>query len=468
MATLLNSPLLELTRALEKATTLISHADATTDPPTPTVMADLPRALDILGQLMQVEKVTADELRVSKAGLLLAKLSKSSIPDVSVLAKQIVSRWKAQVLPPSAPTGVDQAKAAASAAAQSKASLGVTNLPRKIADGTESKEEGEDSDDSERKKKKAEKRKLEKESQSKDAKKKKSDVSPSPSPTPNQSAVKSITVSKSSSNATLSDQHPDLATGSFALFHTDDPLRDKMQLILWQAIGEPPQAALDQIKAQQDQGTGQDLTQYKSRTSIQPAPSPSPPPIDNVIISSPVASGSDSTSGTAASAGSSHPSGLSAPPVFRTRQQLAYEIEEAMYNKGNGAMQWSNSTWYKQKYRDLAPQLKDPKNEDLNVSLFLGKISPLELITLSLAALAPAAMKEKRAKEAAWSREAARSDIGNDAAATDLFQCDVCKERKCTYFQMQTRGADEPMTIFVWAHIYTHIHRHDYIFPLAA
>lgn len=34
-------------------------------------------------------------------------------------------------------------------------------------------------------------------------------------------------------------------------------------------------------------------------------------------------------------------------------------------------------------------------------------------------------------------------------ASTDAFQCSKCKERKCTYYQMQTRSADEPMTTFV-------------------
>ena len=34
-------------------------------------------------------------------------------------------------------------------------------------------------------------------------------------------------------------------------------------------------------------------------------------------------------------------------------------------------------------------------------------------------------------------------------ASTDQFQCGKCKQRKCTYFQMQTRSADEPMTTFV-------------------
>jgi transcription elongation factor S-II len=37
----------------------------------------------------------------------------------------------------------------------------------------------------------------------------------------------------------------------------------------------------------------------------------------------------------------------------------------------------------------------------------------------------------------------------NMEASTDLFTCRKCKENKCTYYQMQTRSADEPMTTFV-------------------
>lgn len=37
----------------------------------------------------------------------------------------------------------------------------------------------------------------------------------------------------------------------------------------------------------------------------------------------------------------------------------------------------------------------------------------------------------------------------NLEAATDTFTCRKCKSKKCTYYQMQTRSADEPMTIFV-------------------
>tara|TARA_Y100000816_G_C25907015_1_gene473084 strand:+ start:43 stop:552 length:510 start_codon:yes stop_codon:yes gene_type:complete len=34
-------------------------------------------------------------------------------------------------------------------------------------------------------------------------------------------------------------------------------------------------------------------------------------------------------------------------------------------------------------------------------------------------------------------------------ASTDTFTCRRCKSKECTYYQMQTRSADEPMTTFV-------------------
>lgn len=37
----------------------------------------------------------------------------------------------------------------------------------------------------------------------------------------------------------------------------------------------------------------------------------------------------------------------------------------------------------------------------------------------------------------------------NIAASTDTFTCRKCKGNQCTYYQMQTRSADEPMTVYV-------------------
>ena len=37
----------------------------------------------------------------------------------------------------------------------------------------------------------------------------------------------------------------------------------------------------------------------------------------------------------------------------------------------------------------------------------------------------------------------------NIEASTDTFTCRKCKSKKCTYMQIQTRSADEPMTLYV-------------------
>ena len=34
-------------------------------------------------------------------------------------------------------------------------------------------------------------------------------------------------------------------------------------------------------------------------------------------------------------------------------------------------------------------------------------------------------------------------------AMTDMFKCGRCKKRECTFVEMQTRAADEPMTVFI-------------------
>ena len=37
----------------------------------------------------------------------------------------------------------------------------------------------------------------------------------------------------------------------------------------------------------------------------------------------------------------------------------------------------------------------------------------------------------------------------DQGGATDEFKCTRWKQRKCTYYELQTRSADEPMTVFV-------------------
>ena len=61
----------------------------------------------------------------------------------------------------------------------------------------------------------------------------------------------------------------------------------------------------------------------------------------------------------------------------------------------------------------------------------------------------------KKKMEHAFVVKQQRSDVlkvlyeVNKDMATDLFTCSRCKKSECTYYQIQTRSADEPMTCFV-------------------
>lgn len=122
---------------------------------------------------------------------------------------------------------------------------------------------------------------------------------------------------------------------------------------------------------------------------------------------------------------------------------LACQIETAMYAALDGV-----SAKYKAKFRQLHFNLKDSNNPDLRRKVLMGEFSPSELITASPEELASDAKKEENQRIRDKKLfDSAPSSVKR--ATTDQFQCGKCRQRKCTYYQMQTRSADEPMTTFV-------------------
>lgn len=103
---------------------------------------------------------------------------------------------------------------------------------------------------------------------------------------------------------------------------------------------------------------------------------------------------------------------------------------------------------YKNKVRSLSLNLKNKSNPGLRESVVSGELSIEKLCTMSVEAMASEeaqARDRKLAEEALFKARGA----GSAQAETDMFKCGKCGGRKCTYFQMQTRSADEPMTTFV-------------------
>ena len=120
-----------------------------------------------------------------------------------------------------------------------------------------------------------------------------------------------------------------------------------------------------------------------------------------------------------------------------------YSLKEAERHKI--VKKWDNKHFvqiYVDRLRSLVLNLKSEILEHIKD----GSIKPHIVAFMTHQELAP----EKWAKliEAKSKRDLNKFET-NIAAATDTFTCRKCKGNQCTYYQMQTRSADEPMTCYI-------------------
>ena len=98
--------------------------------------------------------------------------------------------------------------------------------------------------------------------------------------------------------------------------------------------------------------------------------------------------------------------------------------------------------------RSRVANLRDVKNPTLRTNFIVGAITPSRLASMTAEEMASDEIKQLRDK---FKKEAI--DDAQLATVqgthTDLLKCGKCKKRNCTYNQVQTRSADEPMTTFV-------------------
>uniref|UniRef100_A0A8C0UZP9 Transcription elongation factor n=1 Tax=Cyanistes caeruleus TaxID=156563 RepID=A0A8C0UZP9_CYACU len=103
---------------------------------------------------------------------------------------------------------------------------------------------------------------------------------------------------------------------------------------------------------------------------------------------------------------------------------------------------------YRNRVRSRISNLKDPKNPSLRRNVLCGAIEPGLIARMTAEEMASDELKKLRN---AMTQEAIREHqmAKTGGTVTDLFQCGKCKKKNCTYNQVQTRSADEPMTTFV-------------------
>ena len=86
------------------------------------------------------------------------------------------------------------------------------------------------------------------------------------------------------------------------------------------------------------------------------------------------------------------------------------------------------------------------KNKDLLIQLKTGEITPQSLAFMTHQEMNPS--RWKKLIEDKIKRDDSKYNV-NMEASTDMFTCKKCKSKRCTYYELQTRSADEPATIFV-------------------
>jgi transcription elongation factor S-II len=85
-------------------------------------------------------------------------------------------------------------------------------------------------------------------------------------------------------------------------------------------------------------------------------------------------------------------------------------------------------------------------NAHLHAQLTSGDLTLDTLRSMTIQDMNPGLYKELYDRQLL--REQAQLE-GNKAMTTEMFKCSRCKKNQCTYYQLQTRSADEPMTTFI-------------------
>jgi hypothetical protein len=139
-------------------------------------------------------------------------------------------------------------------------------------------------------------------------------------------------------------------------------------------------------------------------------------------------------------------------PMFED-EKLATNLEKGIYNfaikEANNRKiikKWENPHFvqlYLDRLRSICVNLKNP---DLLDHLKRGEISPQSLAFMTHQEMNPARWRilidQKITRDA-------NKFTDNIRASTDMFTCKKCKSKRTTYYELQTRSADEPATIFV-------------------
>jgi len=139
--------------------------------------------------------------------------------------------------------------------------------------------------------------------------------------------------------------------------------------------------------------------------------------------------------------------------------KLSKIIEKSIYNyvievskKRNIIRLWSDNTFcnlYLNKCISIYSNIKENsyiQNNYLYKNIIEKKINPSDIANLSVYDIFPDNWKELINKKSKMDELKYKL---KPEAMTDQFKCRKCYSRSCSYYEVQTRSADEPMTQFI-------------------
>jgi len=146
--------------------------------------------------------------------------------------------------------------------------------------------------------------------------------------------------------------------------------------------------------------------------------------------------------------------------------QLAGEIEEELWKffvgrddqvgprgfQADLALKSEKIDQYTAKVKSIKFNLQDPKNLDFRKQVCSGEIGADCIPQLTANQMAgKAKIEEKKANydEAVFQNQMHITANQTLMPSSDMFKCGKCKKSECTFYQKQTRSADEPMTVFI-------------------
>jgi transcription elongation factor S-II len=125
-------------------------------------------------------------------------------------------------------------------------------------------------------------------------------------------------------------------------------------------------------------------------------------------------------------------------------EDIAGRIEAKLFDVHRGT-----TGKYPAALRSRVFNLRDKKNQALRENVLTGTVAPEKFAVMTSEEMASDDIKkirEKFTKDSILEHQMSMQE----GTPSDMFRCGKCGKKNCTYSQVQTRSADEPMTTFVF------------------